>query len=77
MLSSNSTHKQISKGKEEIKFVIFISSQFMLTTLRGLERIVITPNMISISNQQKTLSFNKEIHVKKLNVLYDCRDGLI
>ena len=75
MLSSNSTHKQISKGKEEIKFVIFISSQFMLTTSRG--RIVITPNMISVSNQQKTISFNKEIHVKKLNVLYDCRDGLI
>ena len=49
----------------------------MLTTSRGLERIVITPNMISISNQQKTLSFNKEIHVKKLNVLYDCRDGVI
>ena len=49
----------------------------MLTTSRGLERIVITPNMISISNQQKTVSFNKEIHIKKLNVLYDCRDGLI
>ena len=77
MLSSNSIHKKISKGKEEVKFVIFISSQFMLTTSRGLERIVITPNMISISNQRKTISFNKEIHVKKLNVLYDCRDGLI
>ena len=57
----------MTKSQKEKKILNFnlISSQFILKASEALKRIIITPNMMSVSNQQKTNSFNKEIHVKK------------
>ena len=66
-----------SQKEKRIKIFNLISLQFILTASGALKRIIITPNMMSVSNQQKTNSFNKEIHVKKTEWLYDCQDELI
>ena len=67
----------ISQKEKRISIFNLTSSQFILTALGALKRIIVTKNMMSISNQQKTNSFYKEKHVKKTECLYDCQDGLI